>query len=167
MIVDKRTEPEAVLLIDWLDAQRGHAIEILEGLSDEDLRRPIFPSGWSCLGMIGHLAGLERFWYRKVIPGDPDAPSDLPISIEWQVPAEISTEAVFASYRNEIERANAIIRETPLDAEPVWWPDFFGEWRLDSVREIILHTLTETSMHAGHLDVAREVVDGRLWLVLD
>ncbi len=161
-MVETLSNTDTELFIEWMDGQRKHAIEILEGLSDDDLRRPILPSGWSCLGMIGHLAGLERFWYRQVLPGDPSAPSDLPVSIEGQVPPEISSEAVFASYRREIERANAIIRATPLDTEPTWWPDFFGEWRLDSLREIILHTMTETATHAGHLDIAREVIDGRL-----
>jgi hypothetical protein len=165
-VVETLSNAETELLIEWLDSQRSHAIEILDGLSDEDLRRPILPSGWSCLGMIGHLAGLERFWYRQVLLGDPDAPSDLPVSIEWQVPPLISADAVFASYRHEIELANAIIRTTPLDTEPTCWPEFFGEWRLQNLREIILHTMTEVAMHAGHLDAARELIDGRQWLVL-
>ena len=158
---------ETELLISWMDSQREHAIEILDGLSDEDLRRPITASGWSCLGMIGHLAGLERFWFRAIVMGDPGASSDLDVSVEWQVPPEISTQRVFASYRHEIEMANAIIRATPLDAAPRWWPDFFDDFQLSTLHEIILHTMTETAAHAGHLDSARERIDGRQWLVLD
>ncbi len=117
--------------------------------------------------MIGHLAGLERFWFRQVLLGNPDAPSDLPESVEWHVPLAISTADVFASYKNEIALANDIIRSVSLDMEPLWWPTFFGDWRLKSLREIILHTMNETANHAGHLDAAREIIDGRLWLVLE
>ena len=34
------------------------------------------------------------------------------------------------------------------------------------MREIVLHVMAETATHAGHLDAARELSDGRLWLVL-
>ena len=37
---------------------------------------------------------------------------------------------------------------------------------MNSLREIILHTMTETACHTGHLDVVRELIDGRQWLVL-
>ena len=40
-----------------------------------------------------------------------------------------------------------------------------GGWRLETVREVVLPVLTETAVHAGHLDAARELVDGRTWLV--
>lgn len=158
---------EIETFIRWLDQQREHAIGILDGLSDDDLRRPIAASGWSCLGLIGHLAGLERFWFREVISGELEAPSAIPVSIEWHVPDSIASEAVFASYRQEIALANTIIRATPIEAAPAWWPDFFGDWRLHNLREVLLHTLTETATHAGHLDAARESIDRRQWFVLD
>ena len=40
----------------FLEQQRKHVAGILDGLSEEDLRRPVLPSGWSCLGMVKHLA---------------------------------------------------------------------------------------------------------------
>jgi hypothetical protein len=59
-------------------------------------------------------------------------------------------------YRREIERANTIITLTPLETTPAWWPpELFGDWRLDRLREIPLHVMTETACHAGHLDAAR------------
>ena len=117
--------------------------------------------------MIGHLEGLERFWYRRVVLGDVAAASDILQEIEWRVDPAVPAEAVFASYRSEIARSNEIIRSTLLDDPPAWWPDFFGDWRLYSLREIVLHTMTETAMHAGHLDAARELIDGRQWFVLE
>ncbi|MBC7557933.1 MAG: DUF664 domain-containing protein, partial [Dermatophilaceae bacterium] len=70
-------------------------------------------------------------------------------------------------YRQQIDLTNAIITTNPLDAAPAWWPkELFGDWRLDNLREVILHVLTETAVHAGHLDAARELIDGRTWLVV-
>jgi len=75
--------------------------------------------------------------------------------------------AVFDVYRQEIDRANAIITATPLDAAPTWWPDdLFGDFRLRTLREIMLHVRTETACHAGHLDAVRELIDGRRSLIL-
>jgi hypothetical protein len=65
------------------------------------------------------------------------------------------------------ELASGIIAATPLDAAPAWWPeDQFGNWRLHNLRQIILHVITETACHAGHLDAVRELIDGHTWLIL-
>jgi hypothetical protein len=58
------------LLIETLDDQRRHVLGILEGLSDEQLRRAVLPSGWSCLGLVKHLAlGVEHYWLRCIVAG--------------------------------------------------------------------------------------------------
>ena len=160
-------EVETILV--WLQDQRAHAIGILDGLGDDDLRRPVLSSGWSCLGMISHLADLERFWFRRIISGESSPTSDLPYPTgdNWVVDASVPAAAVFAGYRREAERTGAIVRALPLDTPPAWWPDFFGDWRLADLRSILFHVLTETAGHAGHLDAARELIDGRLWLVID
>jgi hypothetical protein len=101
---------EREALLEWLGDQRGHVLGVLKGPSDDDLRRPVLPSGWTCLALVRHLAGLS------------------------------------------------------LDAPPARWPDYFGDWKLRDLREIILHVITETATHAGHLDAARELLDGRTWM---
>jgi hypothetical protein len=57
-------------------------------------------------------------------------------------------------------------RHTPLDAAPARWPDEWAGWRLADLRAVIVHVITGTACHAGHLDVVRELIDGRTWLVL-
>ena len=114
---------EETTLLAQLNHHRERAIAILDGLSEEDLRRPVLPSGWSCLGMIADLATLERFWFRAVVAGEPNA-ADAP------------------------------------DDEP-------GDWRIENLRGMVLRAITESAGYTGHLDAARELIDGRQWLVLE
>jgi uncharacterized damage-inducible protein DinB len=161
-VADERT-----VLLASLSEQRDHVLGILEGLSGEDLRRPVLPSGWSCLGLVHHLAlDVERFWFRAVVAGDQDVIDTLDEGDAWQVGPQIAIGEVFALYRQEIEQANGVITTTSLDAPPAWWPAFFDTFRMHTLREIILHVITETACHAGHADVVRELIDGRRWIVL-
>ena len=157
---------ESQALVSSLADQRNHVLGILEGLSEQDLRRPILPSHWTCAGLVHHLAiDVERFWFRAVVAGE-QLPEDEPDNA-WQVPADLTATAVLDAYRREIELADAIIAATSLDSAPAWWPeDLFGSWRLDDLREILLHVIAETACHAGHLDAARELIDARQWIVL-
>jgi len=161
---------EEEALLHALTGQRERIFEALRGLEDADLRRPVLPSRWTCLGLVNHLSlDVERFWFQAVIAGDQTAVEDaLDSSVNaWDVGIEDSAEAVLQRYRSNIERANSIITGVDsLDTAPAWWPEFFESWRLDSVREIMLHVITETAAHTGHLDAARELIDGKQHLVL-
>jgi uncharacterized damage-inducible protein DinB len=161
-------ETETDLLLSSLNNQRAHVLGILEGLSDDALRRPILPSGWTCLGMIQHLTVAdERFWFRGIVAGDPACVnmSEEADAAAWHVSSATSAAAVFDAYRHEIELANAVITTTALDTAPALWPhEFWPTWRLQDLRAVLLHVITETACHAGHLDAARELIDGRKWL---
>jgi hypothetical protein len=116
--------------------------------------------------VVHHLAlDVERFWFRAVIAGER---VDLPTGDEgWQVPADMSAQAVFDLYRDETTRADTIIEASAPDGACGWWPDdLFGDLPRYDVRRTVLHVITETATHAGHLDAARELIDGRTWLVL-
>lgn len=164
------SQAERATLLSHLTAQRNHVLGMVDGLSDDDLRRPALPSGWTCLGLVRHLTlDGERFWFRGTVAADPvvieaveNGPDD-----GWQVAASTPADGVLEQYRQEIERSNEIIAATALDSSPTWWPaSHFGDWRVDNLREIILHMIAETACHAGHLDAACELLDGRQWLVL-
>jgi Protein of unknown function (DUF664) len=157
---------ESKALLSSLSDQRDHVLGILEGLSEEALRRPVLPSGWTCLGLVRHLAiDVERFWFRSIVAGETVEPRESDAAV-WQVTSDVPAEAVFGLYRKEIELANAIIAVTPPDSAPARWPAEWPDWRFHDLRETILHVITETACHAGHLDVVRELIDGRTWLVL-
>jgi Protein of unknown function (DUF664) len=151
-----------------LDGQRGHVLGILEGLSAEDLRRPVLPSGWSCLALLRHLTvDVERFWFPGVIAGEPDVAGQLTAGAEthWHVPEGMSAEEVFADYRAAIARADVVIAAAAPGQEPAAWPvEIWPTWRLPDVRHILIHVLTEVACHSGQLDAVRELIDGSTWL---
>jgi uncharacterized damage-inducible protein DinB len=160
---------EAEVLLGRLDAQRRHVLGILEGLSDEQLRRPVLPSGWHCLGLLKHLAlSDEHYWFRCVVEGEPldyfpEGPNG-----DWQVEPDEPAETVIELYRDEISRANEILSVTSLDAAPKRPDPEWAKWGMEypDVRSVVMHVITETAVHAGHLDVVRELIDGRQWVVL-
>jgi hypothetical protein len=117
---------------------------------------------------VQHLAlDVERFWFRVIVAGEIAVEEESETSDSaWVVSPGTQAADIFDLYRNEIGLANDIIANTALDAEPRYWPEFFGDWRLPDLRAVLLHVIAETACHAGHLDAARELIDGRTWLIL-
>jgi uncharacterized damage-inducible protein DinB len=138
--VTDATEREA--LLESLAAQRQHVLDAVQGLTEAELRRPVLPSGWTCLGLVQHLTlDVERFWFRAVVGGEHVelATGDA----AWQVKHSTPARDVLDAHREEIRLGDEILAKTPLNAAPVWWP-----------------------VGVGHLDAARELIDGRQHLVL-
>ena len=157
---------EATDLLKYLTQQREHVLGAVENLSEEAMRRPVLPTGWSCAGLIQHLAlDVERFWFRQIMAGEQVGPDEFG-NDGWQVRPDVSAEAVLQLYRREIDLADKIITATSPEAPPVWWPDFWPTFHLDNLRQVLLHVIAETACHAGHLDAARELIDGQTWLIL-
>jgi hypothetical protein len=151
-------------LLSVLNGQRRHVLACVDGLTPEELRRPVLPSGWSCVALVQHLAlDVERFWFRQVVAGE--------LVVEgsgWDVADDTEPVKVLELYRDEAERADAVVSGTPLEDPLAHWPvDRFGDWRMPDLRAVLLHVITETACHAGHLDAARELIDGAQFLVLD
>ncbi|MEW1648697.1 DinB family protein [Streptomyces sp. NPDC091219] len=162
-------DAEVSVLLRVLDGQRRHVLGTLDGLDEEALRRPVLPSGWHCLGMVQHLAlDVERFWFRAVVAGDEKVIGGLTSGDEaWNVAPGTRAVDVLDGYRQEAELSDAVITTAPAGAALAWWPhDLFGEPHLHTLRDVLLHVITETACHAGHLDAARELIDGQRWLVL-
>jgi Protein of unknown function (DUF664) len=159
---------EVNALLSALNGERDHVLGTLEGLSDESLRRPVLPSGWTCLGLVQHLAlDVERFWFCEIVTRQTIETAGPTPSNPWVVTQDVPAESVLELYRHEIRRANEFIAGVSPDAAPAYWPsELWPNWRLSTVREVILHVITETAVHAGHLDAVRELIDGRQGLVL-
>ena len=160
---------EAQALLTFLDAQRASVLAIVDGLGEDALRAPVVPSGWTPLGLIEHLGHAERHWFQRVAmgsaaplpwPDDPDDDEDEDAPFTTSRP----TEMVFAFYRDQIERANAVLASTPLSARPIGRHNREGADEVTDLRFIVLHMIEETARHAGHLDIARELIDGQTGL---
>lgn len=141
----------------FLDYQRGVMLRKVAGLDDVLLRTPGTPSNVTLLGMLKHLAYVERYWFRSVFAGedvaflwtddDPDA--------DWRAEPEDTVEEVATLYRDEIERARRIVAAASLEDTCV---DERG--RTNDLRGIMIHMIEETARHLGHADVIREALDG-------
>jgi hypothetical protein len=167
--VPSDTSSERDLLLGHLAGQRRHVLAQLEGLSDEQLRRPVLPSGWSCLGLVRHLTlSDERYWFEVVVAGGPLNFWPEGENGDWQVQPEEPVADVLTAYHSAITGSDMIIAARQLDDPPGqpqdWWAD--AGLRFPDLRTILMHVLVETAVHAGHLDAVRELLDGRQHLVL-
>jgi Protein of unknown function (DUF664) len=172
MATASRPNAELDALKAALDRQREHVLGILEGLSEQDLRRPVLPSGWTCLELVRHLTvDVELFWFSRVFAAEPDVDGQLTAGAKphWEIPEGLSAHEVFSDYRAAVDQANAVLaaaakREDALRKEPAAWPvEIWPTWRLPDLGHILIHVLTEVACHAGHLDAARELIDGTTW----
>lgn len=154
-------------LIAALDGARAHVLAQLEGLTDADLRRPVLPSGWHCLGLVRHLTlSDERYWFQVVMAGGSLDWWPAGENGDWQVESDEPAAAVLAAYRSAIEASNTVIAGMSLDdrprrREPEWPEGWFPD-----LRAVLQHVIVETATHAGHLDAVTELLDGRQHLVL-
>jgi uncharacterized damage-inducible protein DinB len=159
------TDEDRALLVAYLNSARKHVRDVLEGVSEEDRHRPLVPSGWSMVGLVQHLTfDVERFWFRVVMGGE-DA--TLYTGAEaWQVAAGTPSSQVLEAYEQECILADEVIASLPLHAQAVRWQHEWGALAVESLLDVMTHVLKETATHAGHLDVARELLDGHQHLVM-
>jgi uncharacterized damage-inducible protein DinB len=150
------------LLLGYLDWYREAAIRKVTGLSDEQLRTPVPPLGWSPLGLIQHLGWVERRWMlwgfaaEDVLPYPPGGDE-----AEWSVPPEQPTGGVMAAYLAEVERSRAVALSAALTDPARIGGRFKAPDQAPSLGRILFHLLQEYARHVGHLDIARELIDGR------
>jgi uncharacterized damage-inducible protein DinB len=161
----ERVEPpltggERETLRDYLDFHRATLALKCEGLSDEQLRRRAMPpSSLSLLGLVRHLAEVERSWFRRVVDGE-DVPLVWSDDGDFQAAHDATggtREEAFTAWRREVELARRIERAAPsLDVTGV--DRTTGE--AYSLRLVMLHLIQEYARHNGHADLLREAIDG-------
>lgn len=129
----------------------------IEGLADEDVRRPLVPSGTTLLGTIKHLAYVHRWWFRVVFAGEQvDLPwTDDDPDADFRIEPHESTTAIVAFYREELERCRALTAGVPLET-PMQHPE-----RRYTLRWLLVYMIQETTRHNGHADILRELIDGQ------
>jgi uncharacterized damage-inducible protein DinB len=149
------------LLLGYLDWYRDALMRKLAGLSDAQLRTPVEPLGWSPLGLVKHLGWVERRWMRWGFAAE-DVPAYLPggDEAEWGVGAGEPTDRVIAAYRDEAERSRSLASGAALSESSRTGGRFATPEQAPSLGRILFHLLQEYARHLGHLDVARELIDG-------
>jgi hypothetical protein len=158
-------DEDKTLLIAYLNSARNHVRAALSGVAESDLRRSVLPSGWSMLGLVQHLTlDVERFWFSAAMAG-----GDVALcrgDEAWQVSPDVTPSDVLDAYAAECALTDEVIRRTPLDALPAVWREEWGPMQVAGLLDVIVHVIKETATHAGHLDVARELIDGHQHLVM-
>jgi uncharacterized damage-inducible protein DinB len=161
-----RTEPplvadERTALETWLDYHRETLLFKCQGLSGEQLvRRAVAPSSLSLLGLVRHMAEVERAWFRLRFGGQsglgylycsdefPDGDFDLTQADD--------AEADFATFARECQLARQTAQGRSLD-------ETFKHGRLGEdfdLRWVYIHMIEEYARHNGHADILREQIDG-------
>jgi hypothetical protein len=155
------TGDERRMLLGFLRAQRATLELKCTGLGEELSWRSVEPSTLSLLGLVRHLADVERRWFRQVMAGQdapprfssaaaPDGDFDGAVAAPWAV-AE-----AWRVWRGEVEFADTYVRRA-ADLDVV------GEdaWRgAVSLRWVLVHMVEEYARHNGHADLLRERIDG-------
>jgi uncharacterized damage-inducible protein DinB len=152
---------ERTSLAAFLDFHRSTLEWKCDGLNADQLReRPVPSSTMSLLGLVRHLADVERGWFQRTFAGDEDARpvyySDSDPDGDFDNVDTADVDEAFANWRAACERSREIVAAAPsLEASAV------GRQGITiSLRWIMLHMLEEYARHNGHADLFREAIDG-------
>jgi len=138
----------------FLSFARHCVLKKAGGLSDDQLRRVLTVSGTSILGLVQHLAEVERYWFGYHLAG---AAWDAGQEYGMTVPADRATADVLAGYRTAIQDSDRAIRAAG-DPEARFAVPVDGNRH--TLRWVMAHMTSETARHAGHADILREQLDG-------
>jgi uncharacterized damage-inducible protein DinB len=138
----------------WLVHLRESAIFKLDGLDDDQLRWAPTPTANALGAIVVHLGFAERLWLRAIFAGEA-------MDMGWrqrmfEVPDDWSGADVVAFYRAETAAGDAV-----LDAADSFDLVSRGAQRPTTLRWVVMHLIEETARHVGHMDITRELLDGR------
>lgn len=162
-----RTEPsttagERDMLDGWLDYHRETLAWKCSGLTEEQLRlTPLKPSELSLMGLVRHMAEVERYWFREISLGE-DLPELYSTREDRDGDFHFTGADTWASaervWRTEVELARQAAAGRSLDEVSDAAVHHRGE--VFSLRWIYTHMIEEYARHNGHADLLREHIDG-------
>jgi hypothetical protein len=162
----RTTAGERTMLAEFLAAQRATLELKCAGLGEAEVaRRAVAPSTLSLLGLVRHLADVERRWFRAVLARHNAPPrfataANPDEDFDGAAPDPAVVAAAWDAWREEVAFAEAF-----TDAAPSL--DVTGEdaWRgVVSLRWVLIHMIEEYARHNGHADLLRERIDGAIGL---
>ena len=152
------TGPDRPILEAYLNYQRSTLMNICAGLTPEQLAsRPIPTTNLSLLGLVRHLAKVERIWFRTRIAGEDIAPlfdPELGKDYDFEHIDPSEAQSSFDTYREEVRLARQAAANADFEQAVEWR---LGTW---SVRMIHVHMIGEYARHNGHADLLRQAIDG-------
>ncbi|MDQ0778750.1 putative damage-inducible protein DinB [Streptomyces aurantiacus] len=163
----ERREPatdagERDMLEGWLDYHRATLAVKCEGLDDAQLRTAsVPPSELSLLGLVRHMAEVERSWFRRVLANDGAGPlyySDEDPDGEFHLGEADTWEEAYTTWQGEIAVARRNAARLGLDDLSEGRSRFTD--KPFNLRWIYTHMIEEYARHNGHADLIRERVDG-------
>jgi hypothetical protein len=141
---------EKATLLGFLEYLRRAIAAKAEGVPDPQIRTAGVPSGTNLLGLVKHLAYVERFYFLGEDVDDWDA--------TLRPTSEETIDGVLADYREAVRRANHVINACTDLTQPA--PKAPRGRSVPSMRWVLVHMIEETGRHAGHADILREQIDG-------
>jgi uncharacterized damage-inducible protein DinB len=152
------TGPDRPLLEEMLAHHRVTLLNICAGLTAEQLAsRPIPSTNLTLLGLVRHLAKVERIWFRKRLAEQDiehlhnfEARDDT----DFNVIDPSDAERAVAQLLEEQREADAAARELDFDVT------FESHGEGMSLRMLYIHMIQEYARHNGHADLLREAIDG-------
>jgi hypothetical protein len=159
---DRRIADPKELLLGFLDYYRSVVARKIEGLSDADLRTSRLPSGWAPLELVKHLVYMEQRWLRWGFRGEQlaDARGDEDQAGRWHAGPGDTAAGLIAALDAAGEHTRAIVTRAELADVSAAGGRFGANDTRPTLGWILAYVLQEYARHAGHLDVARELVDG-------
>jgi hypothetical protein len=149
---------EKETLTGYMDHYRRMLLETITGVSDEDLRRPMTPTGLTLLGLMKHLALVERWWFGEHVAGDPEFtkwdPDDP--DADFRVEPDETTQQIIDMYQTSCERSRQTLATVSLD-DRIKKADARHHY---NVRWVLMNMIVETARHCGHADILRERING-------
>ncbi|MDG4824122.1 DinB family protein [Asanoa sp. WMMD1127] len=151
-----------ILLLDFLDHYRAVVARKMAGLGPEELRGSRLPSGWSPLELLKHLVYMEERWIRWGFAAEPVPHpwGDQDDEGRWQVRPEETVDALLAAMDLAGARTREIAERARFDDRAAVGGRFATAADAPTLGWILTHVLQEYARHAGHLDIARELIDG-------
>jgi hypothetical protein len=155
-----------LLFLAYLDQYRSIIADKLDGLSEAELRHSRLPSGWTPIELLKHLVFMERRWFRWGFAAEPvDGPwgdnRDGLRDQRWDVGPGETVEDLIAALDAGGERTREIVESADLTALAARGGRFGEDGPRPTLNWILFHVFQEYARHAGHLDIARELADGR------
>jgi hypothetical protein len=161
---NQETEGERANVLDYL---RGYRLTMEMKCADLDpgqlACRSVPPSTMSLLGLIRHMADVERNWFRRVMAGEDAAPlywsDDVPDG-DWNgavADPEVVAEA-WQSWRDEVAFAEAFV----AGVDDLGLRGTMRDGKTLALRDVLVHMIEEYARHCGHADLLRERIDGRV-----